>query len=111
MPADAATGDIMRYGSAPKPRDPRAMELLASSLARLEELAAAGAKNMGPRRQMIDLCLRTGERYAARSQVSRAVGLFRKGIAIFAEMSARDATNIGTRSWRRARLSATQLSV
>jgi len=65
----------MRYGSALEPSDPRAMELLAASLATLEEVAAADTKNMGLRRQMIDLCLRTGERHAARGEVSRAMEL------------------------------------
>jgi tetratricopeptide (TPR) repeat protein len=89
----------MRYRSALEPSDPRSMEMLKASLLTLEELAAADAKNMGLRRQMIDLCLRTSERHIARGEMARAVGLSRRGIAISDEMADGDTKNVGARTW------------
>ena len=89
----------MRYGSALEPADKQALDLLGESLATLEAVAGADAKNAGLRRQIIDLCIRKGERHAGLGKMEQAIALFKRGAQIGEELASADANNLSARTW------------
>ncbi|MBL8236904.1 MAG: protein kinase [Bryobacterales bacterium] len=89
----------MRYGSALPPGDKQALALLGESLTTLEAVAGIDAGNAGLRRQMIDLCIRKGQRHAELGQSGVAIEHFKKGAHIADALATADSKNLSARTW------------